>query len=130
MSDVVLLRKLALKSFLTFGKFSDLTVNQCIETRKKSYLRWVYFNCSNITFLDDILDEIKIPLNFRFDKPNKNTELGKKLEKELRESYPEWFEKKIAKRTKKILEIKVLVKELKDDKYNSKLKLMNRNHGH
>ena len=80
MGSVVLLRKLTNKSIMNFGKYFDLTVQQCLDTKKRKYLRWVYFNCSNITFTDELLDELLIPVGYRFDKPSKNVELGKKLE--------------------------------------------------
>ena len=87
MSSVVLLRKLTNKSIMNFGKYFDLTVQQCLDTKKRKYLRWVYFNCSNITFTDELLDELLIPVGYRFDKPSKNVELGKKLEENLMETY-------------------------------------------
>ena len=62
MSDVVLLRKLSRKSIMKFGVHSLYTVQEIINLNKKKYLRWVYFNCSNIDFMDDILDEIRIRL--------------------------------------------------------------------
>jgi hypothetical protein len=74
MSNVTLLRKLSLKSKLNFGQYADLSIQEIINLEKKSYLRWVYFNCDKITFFDEILDEIKIPLEFRIEKPNKNPE--------------------------------------------------------
>ena len=74
MSNVTLLRKLSLKSKLNFGQYADLSIQELINLEKKSYLRWVYFNCDKITFFDEILDEIKIPLEFRIEKPNKNPE--------------------------------------------------------
>ncbi len=112
---------------MNFGKFFDLTVQQCIDTKKKSYLRWVYFNSSNITFVDEILEEIKIPVEFRFDKPNKNIELGEKLEAILKESYPEWIKEEINKKAKKMSKFRELKHNILDDKNNTKIKLMNRN---
>ena len=74
MSDITLLRKLSLKSKLNFGQYPDLSIQELINLERKSYLRWVYFNCDKITFFDEILDEIKIPLEFRIEKPSKNPE--------------------------------------------------------
>ena len=127
MSDVVLLRKLTLKSTLNFGKFADLTVQQCINTKKRKYLRWVYFNCSNITFMDELLDELKIPVWYRFDKPNKNPELGKKLKAIFLESTPEWLQLKVDKKAKRLSDVRSMKSELYDDMKNSKINLMNRN---
>jgi hypothetical protein len=129
MSSAVLLRKLTNKSILKFGKFAELTVQQCIDTKKKKYLRWVYFNCSNITFTDELLDELLIPVWYRFDKPNKNTELGKKLDDNLRETYPEWFKDKLQKKSKKIHSMICMKRELREDMQFSKINLMNQNRG-
>lgn len=127
MSDVVLLRKLTLKSTLNFGKFADRTVQQCIDLRNRKYLRWVYFNCSNITFMDDVLDELRIPVWYRFDKPNKNVELGEKLEENLKETYSEGFKKRIERKSKKMYNIISMKKELREDMNLSKINLMNQN---
>jgi hypothetical protein len=127
MSDVVLLRKLTAKSILKFGKFADLTVQQCIDTKKKKYLRWVYFNCSNITFTDELFEELKIPEWYRFVKPSKNVELGKKLEENLLETYSDWLNTKLEKKKKKKYDILAMKRELQDDMRNSKINLMNQN---
>ena len=127
MSDVVLLRKLSRKSVMNFGKYFDLTVQQCIDTRKKSYLKWVYFNMSNITFLDEILDELKIPFEFRFDKPNKNSELGEKLKAINKELYPDWFKDKLQRKAKRLNLIKSEKNEFKIERQTSKINLMNQN---
>jgi hypothetical protein len=87
MSDVTLLRKLTRKSILKFGQYSDLQVQNLLDLQRYKYLRWVYFNCSNISFMDDILDEIRIPLNFRIQKPSKNPDLHLKLQEETFENY-------------------------------------------
>ena len=79
MSDVVLLRKLAEKSTLKFGIYSDVPIYNLLDLKRYSYLRWVYYNSSNITFLDSILKEIGITEEYYIDKPGKNTELGIKL---------------------------------------------------
>lgn len=129
MSDVVLLRKLTRKSLLNFGKFSEYTVQQCIELNKQGYLRWVYFNSSNITFMDDILDEIKITENFRILKPSKNIELGDELKKLLIESRSDWVANKVEKKSSKINKNKAIRNEINDSKYFSKNNIRIRNHG-
>jgi hypothetical protein len=127
MSSVVLLRKLTNKSVINFGKYFDLTVQQCLDTKKRKYLRWVYFNCSNITFTDELLDELLIPVDYRFDKPNKNVELGIKLEENLKENYPEWFKKKLEKKANRIRKSEAIKVDFKSDRVKSKLSLMNEN---
>jgi hypothetical protein len=125
MSSVVLLRKLTNKSIMNFGKYFDLTVQQCLDTKKRKYLRWVYFNCSNITFTDELLDELLIPVGYRFDKPSKNVELGKKLEENLMETYSDDFKEKLKKKAKRLSEGRAMKNELYADK--TKLNLMNQN---
>ena len=66
---------------MKFGKYADLTVNSLLNLKKTRYLRWVYFNCSMITFTDDILEEIKIPKDFIIEKPGKNPEKHEELNK-------------------------------------------------
>jgi hypothetical protein len=127
MSSVVLLRKLTNKSIMNFGKYFDLTVQQCLDTKKRKYLRWVYFNCSNITFTDELLDELLIPVWYRFDKPSKNIELGKKLEENLMETYSDAFKEKLKKKGKRITEAQSMKRELFRDMKISKLNLMNQN---
>ena len=78
-----ILRKLTRKSTLNFGQYADMTVQQVIDLMHSRVLRWYYFNSSNITFTDDILDEIRIPAEYHIDKPGKNPELGHKLDEKL-----------------------------------------------
>ena len=108
MSDVTLLRTLTRKSILKFGQYSDLQVQNLLDLQRYKYLRWVYFNCSNISFMNDILDEIRIPLNFRIVKPSKNSDLHLKLQEEIFENYSDKAkeiylekQKKIGKKIKK-----------------------------
>ena len=60
MSDVVLLRKLTEKSTLKFGTYADVPIYNLLNLKRYSYLRWIYYNSSNITFLNSILEEIGI----------------------------------------------------------------------
>ena len=83
MVDVTLLRTLTEKSQLKFGKYADSTVREVINSQHPGYLRWCYFNCSKISFTEDILKEIKIPKEYCIDKPGKDPELGGKLDGEI-----------------------------------------------
>jgi len=67
--DVILLRKLSSKSLLGFGKYADMTVSQVIAINKKIYLKWCYYNLSNISFIDEILDELYIIGDYVIEKP-------------------------------------------------------------
>ena len=91
--DVVALRKLALKSTLNFGKYSLLSVAQCMAEKKtRSYLRWAYFCMSKISFLDPILDDLRIPEDLRIPKPGtdkgKHEELKNRFREEFNNSTP------------------------------------------
>lgn len=50
------------KSRLGFGKYSDLyTVGDILKADPK-YIVWAYTSCENISFAQDILDELNLPL--------------------------------------------------------------------
>ena len=55
--DTIRLRKLSYKSIFDFGKHTHKSVGQVMELHK-TYLTWIYYNCSNISFVDEILDDI------------------------------------------------------------------------
>ena len=70
MSDVTLLRTLTRKSKLKYGQSFDRTVaDMLIQDRMR--LARDYFHLSAITFTDEVLDEIGIPLEMRISKPGK-----------------------------------------------------------
>lgn len=75
-----LLRTLALKSIMKFGKHKTKSVEYLISNKNINYLRWVYFNMSNISFNEEIILELRIPAEFQISKPGKNAELFDKLE--------------------------------------------------
>jgi len=81
--DVVRLRKLARKSVFWFGKYEGVSVQQIIDLNKWTYLRWVYFNCGEVTFMDEILKEILVPDDMRIDKPGTHPELHEILREKL-----------------------------------------------
>lgn len=133
MSDVTLLRKLSRKSILKFGQYSELTVQEIINLNKHKYLRWVYFNSSKIDFMEDILDEIRIPQNFRIDKPSKNSELYNKVNQFIFDNLPVDFvpiylEKNQIIASKRV-KGKSVCKRIKDNIKFSKGSLQRKNHG-
>jgi hypothetical protein len=134
MSDVVLLRKLSRKSTMKFGQYEELTVQDIINLTKHKYLRWVYFNCSNIDFMDDVLDEIRIPENFRIKKPIKKPELHDELNKLIFENLDSDFVEKYLKNKNKIAEKtlkgKSVSNKVKDCLNYSNSALQRLNHGH
>lgn len=76
------LRTLARKSVLDFGKYEGWTVQQCLDMKNYRILRWYYYNCSMISFMPDILDEIGIPEDKRIAKPGKAPEIGVAIDKQ------------------------------------------------
>lgn len=79
-----MLRTLTLKSTMTFGKYPTYTVYSILfALEQKDYLRWVYFNMSNINFNDEIMELIGI--TERIEKPGKNPELFTNLPKKVYE---------------------------------------------
>jgi len=134
MSDVVLLRKLTRKSVLNFGKNEGRSVQQLLDLHDQNYLRWVYYNSSNIDFFSDILDELRITGDFIIAKPSKNPEMLSKLKEHIFEGLPQELKemtlKNNAKRVKKIIRGES-VRASKADKIKfSKSLLHRKNHGH
>lgn len=97
MTQAILLRTLARKSVLDFGKYKDRSVQQVIDLKNVRILRWYYYNCSMISFLPDILDEIGITEEWRINKPGKDPEKGKKLDN-IKDSKSIAFKKSVYKK--------------------------------
>lgn len=83
----IVLRTLARKSVLGFGKNADYSVQQMLDMKHHMALRWYYYNCSMISFMPDILDEIGITEEWRIDKPGKDPEKGRMLDEEKDKNY-------------------------------------------
>jgi hypothetical protein len=62
-------RKLTKKSTIGFGIYRDRTVQSMFDHNRKIDLASFYFNLSHITFMDDVLDELKISDEWRIIKP-------------------------------------------------------------
>ena len=75
------LRTLAPKSIMLFGKFADCTVDQLMVLNRHVYLRWVYYNCSMISFNEHILECLDITDKWRIDKPGTDPEMCDRLKK-------------------------------------------------
>jgi hypothetical protein len=71
-NTTLLLRKLSIKSTLKFGKYEKYKVEDLIQWNKKPYLVWVYYNSSNISFCDDVLEILRIYKPRRIPKPGKD----------------------------------------------------------
>lgn len=81
----VLLRKLTRKSIIDFGRYNGRSIQNMLDLYEYRYIRWMYFCNSNLTFFDDILDEVNLPEDFRIKKPGVDKEANKRLN-ELRGS--------------------------------------------
>jgi hypothetical protein len=62
-------RTLAKRSVLGFGRHADLSVTQLLTMNNHSYLTWVYYNCSHISFNDEILEILGITKERQIKKP-------------------------------------------------------------
>lgn len=80
-----ILRKLALKSEIPFGEFKGIKVQQVIDIQRLPYLRWIYYNIEGLSFIDEVLDIIGIPEEYRIKKPGTDPELGKILYQEKKD---------------------------------------------
>lgn len=78
--DRVLLRKLAWKSVLDFGKYQGQSVKQVFDLHHKRILRWYYYNLSKISFIPEILRAIGIEERDEITKPGIDPEKGKKID--------------------------------------------------
>jgi hypothetical protein len=130
MSDVTLLRKLTEKSILKFGQYADVPIWNLLELKKYSYLRWVYFNSSNITFFENILLEIGITEEYFIEKPGVNPEFHEKLT-EIKRENTSWKTQKHLDKVSKY-RIKNKNNQIKNlDRINySKSNLARKNQGH
>ena len=69
------LRTLTRKSKLGFGKYKDLTVQEMLNLRRYKELIAPYFLLTSINYIEDILIELRITVEFRINKPGNNKEL-------------------------------------------------------
>ena len=69
--SVILLRKLTKLSLIDQGKYKGFTVGEIMKL-SKLYIIKSYFKYANITFTDDILDELRIRPEDRLVKPGKD----------------------------------------------------------
>ena len=73
--DRVVLRKLSLRSVMSFGKYEGYCVQQVLDSNPmygRKYLIWCYYNLSNIGFITEVLNVLKIPENLLIEKPGKD----------------------------------------------------------
>jgi len=141
----ILLRTLARKSVLDFGKYKDRSIQQILDLKNHRYLRWCYYNASKISFLPDILDEIGITEEWRIEKPGKDPEKGEQLDRLKDEKFNNYLHaiseegeeldaiKKDAKRRSTMRKERnrtAMQIDRRDRKFFSKAAMARRNHGH
>jgi hypothetical protein len=124
-----LLRTLSRKSQLKFGVYCDSTVQDLITFRRFNYIRWVYFNCDMISFMDDILDEVGITGSYRIKKPSKCPEKYQELVDEKQSKIPSFTKFKNALHQKKMDRIKHSKIRKMNDKFYTKHRLTLKNQG-
>jgi hypothetical protein len=130
MSDITLLRKLTEKSVMKFGQYFDTPLFILLNQKKHTYLRWVYFNCSNITFMDNIILQIGILPEEFIKKPGTNPEMFEIVKNRLREHLSEFELKKIEKISAKRFNAKMISENKKQNLIFSKSNMTRKNHGH
>ena len=128
--DTIRLRTLTEKSIIGFGKYTDLRVKDLISMRRTRDIRWIYYNCSMISFMPDILRWARIEECDEIEKPGKSHEKYIELN--------ELLSNRIGGLTKHINN-KVAKCKLRhergrnrysNNKYFSKGSMQSRNHGH
>ena len=103
MGESTFLRTMTRKSLIKFGQYADYTVDQLIQLDKRHYLRWIYYNCEQVTFTPDVLELIHIN-EMQIDKPGKDEKtfiavreyLSHFVPKSARKHY-KWKDNKVAK---------------------------------
>ncbi len=115
---------------MKFGQYADVPIWNLLELKKYSYLRWVYFNSSNITFFENILLEIGITEEYFIEKPGVNPEFHEKLT-EIKRENTSWKTQKHLDKVSKY-RIKNKNNQIKNlDRINySKSNLARKNQGH
>lgn len=129
MSDVILLRKLTEKSTLKFGQYGDVSIYNLLDLHRTKYLRWVYYNCSNITFIDEILFKIGILEDEFIPKPSVNREMLEIVNQRISSNTRDFLKEKNKKRASKIIKGKNASSSKRDKITYSKDSLRRKNHG-
>ena len=129
MSDVVMLRKLTEKSTLKFGQYQDIPIYNLLDLQRNTYLRWVYYNSSNITFMDNILLKIGILQNEFINKPGKNIDMYDFVTNRIRSKMSNKLLEKSEKIKNKNFNAKLVQEHKNEGILFSKSAMLNKNHG-
>ena len=144
MSEALRLRTMARKSVFSEGKFEGYSVQQVLDLKGHNTLRFYYYNCSMISFLPDILDEINIKEQWRIEKPGTDPEKFNQLREKINKSFNVMLMKigednpgkAIAMRRNYKKNASISARDKmhsvmnEDRKYFSKGSMQRRNHGH
>jgi len=76
--NILHLRQMSRKSVFESGRHEGLSVQQIIDLSYHTYLGYVYFHYDKISFLPDILIELRITDEYVINKPGKNINIFKK----------------------------------------------------
>lgn len=128
--DTLRLRIMTEKSIIGFGKFTDLSVQNLIDMKKTREIRWIYFNCSMLSFKDNILDWAGIINEYRIEKPGTNKELYYQLNDEKKKRMSGFEIMKKGLHTNKVLKSRMKDNKRVDRFRFSKSSLQAINHGH
>ena len=130
MSEVTLLRTLTEKSVLKFGKYADVPISNIIALGHNRYLRWIYYNMSNISFMPDVLEKIGVKPEHIINKPGKDEDLYNLLNEE-KDSKMSGIMKYRFQKCQKIQQKRKSRNFLRTDRVIfSKANLARKNHGH
>ena len=124
--DTIILRKLTLKSCFEEGKFANVPVGTLIDLGHTRFLRWYYYNLSNISFVPEVLEMIGITPEWEIKKPGTNKEIGETLALFKKQTMGDKNRMAAYQKDKKKNKY-IFTKSL--DK-TSKAQLMAKNHGH
>lgn len=142
--DIIRLRTMARKSVFEGGTCDNCSVQQMLNLKAWKTLRWIYYNCSNISFLPDILDEIGITEEWRIAKPGTDKEKGRELDQKFHERFNKMLSsishedptkaigiyKRTMRRSKAISQFRISQFRNHDRSIFNKGAMQRRNHGH
>ena len=126
MGSHTLLRTMTRKSLMKFGDYADYTVDQLLQLKYYSYLRWVYYNCANVTFTIDVLELLYID-QMQIDKPGKDARTFRAVQDFQNQFIPFKVKKHFKKRDKQSFKFNLAVLSQMD--YNLKCHQQAKNHG-
>lgn len=117
------------KSIIGFGRYTDLSVGNLLAMKKTRDLRWIYYNCSMLSFIPDILDKIGITEGYRIEKPGTDKEMGLMVNELARIRISGFMQLKKQLHAKKVLKSKMYDRINKDKIRYSKSAMQARNQG-